>query len=72
MAHQTCAEALRMLLDHVDNLADPPACGITEVVGAALPREVIRLCHEALDGERRSKQSPDESIEPFLHRSGFR
>ena len=72
MAHLTCAEAPRTLLDHVDYLADPPACGITEVVGAALPGEIIRLCQEALESERRSMQGLDESIEPFLHRSGFR
>jgi hypothetical protein len=52
MAHLICAEAPRTLLDHVDYLADPPACGITEVVGAALPGEIIRLCQEALEGER--------------------
>jgi hypothetical protein len=42
----TPAEALRLLLDHVDYTKD--ACSLTEKVGAVLPPEVIKICHEAL------------------------
>ena len=72
MARLTCAEALRTLLAHVDYSADPPACGITEVVGAVLPLEVLRQCHEAEAGERRSEEGLDDLPGPFLQRSGFR
>jgi len=72
MAHLTCAEALRTLLRHVDYMADPPVCGSKVTVGAALPREVILQCREALEGERRMEQMLDESIGRTLHRSGFR
>ena len=72
MAHMTCAEALRTLLSHVDYLADPPACGSKVAVGAALPREVIQQCREALESERGEEEVLDESIGPTLRRSGFR
>lgn len=39
-------EALKLLLDHVDYTAG--ACGITEMVGGVLPKEVIERCHESL------------------------
>lgn len=68
MAVLTCREALRTLLDQVDYLADPPACRVNEMVGAVLPEEVIRLCHEALTSEA----TPAPRIEPPLTRSGFR
>ncbi len=38
--------ALRTVLDQVDYTRG--ACGPTEMVGAVLPIEVIRLAHEAL------------------------
>jgi hypothetical protein len=66
MAHLTCAEALRTLLRHVDYLADPPACGSRVTVEAALPREVIQQCREALEDEGRVEQILDDSIGPTL------
>ncbi len=38
--------ALRTLLDQVDYTAG--ACGVTEMVGAVLPKEVIERCKKAL------------------------
>jgi hypothetical protein len=72
MAHLTCAEALRTLLRHVDYLADPPASGSRVTVEAALPRDVILQCREALEAEGRLEQTLDEAIGPTLYRSGFR
>jgi hypothetical protein len=40
------AAALRLLLDHVDYTTG--ACRLNEMVGAALPREVIQLCRDRL------------------------
>lgn len=40
------AEALRLLLDQVDYTKG--ACGLTEMVGAVLSRQVLETCHQAL------------------------
>jgi hypothetical protein len=75
MAHLTCADALRTLLDQVDYMADPPACRVNEMVGAVLPTEVIALCREALANEPRTRSiAPGLGELPgaSLHRSGFR
>lgn len=46
----TTAEALRTILDQVDYTAG--ACALTEMVGAALPVNVIKLAREALAAEK--------------------
>lgn len=42
-------EALQVLLDQVDYTSG--ACSLTDMVGAALPKEVIKLCREAIKQE---------------------
>jgi hypothetical protein len=41
-------EALLLVMDHVDYTAG--ACGLTEMVGAALPRDVLAIARRALAG----------------------
>lgn len=52
----TLRSALLLVLDQVDYLA--AACGPTEMVGAVLPTEVIRIARQALaeDAGERSEE----------------
>jgi hypothetical protein len=45
---QTLREALLVVLDQIDYTADPPACAVTEMVGAVLPVDVIKAARAAL------------------------
>lgn len=45
----TCKEALQLLLDQVDYTSG--ACSLTEMVGACLPKEVIKLCRQVIKDE---------------------
>ena len=42
-----CRTALLTILDQVDYTSG--ACGVTEMVGAVLPKEVITLCRQAVE-----------------------
>ena len=45
----TCKEALQLVLDQVDYTRG--ACGLTEMVSAVLPKEVIAKAREAIAAE---------------------
>lgn len=52
-----CRTALLTVLDHVDYTKG--ACGLTEMVGAVLPKEVIALARKAIADE-----AAQQSVEP--------
>lgn len=45
-----CKEALQTVLDCVDYTRG--ACALTEMVGAVLPKEVIKLAREAIEKDQ--------------------
>ena len=55
-----CRTALLTVLDQVDYTNG--ACGLTEMVGAALPKEVIALARKAI---------ADEAAQQGLHGTGY-
>jgi hypothetical protein len=66
-----CRTALLTVLDQVDYTSG--ACGLTEAVGAALPKEVIALARKAIAEE--AAQPPAQEYlrrKRYLHDSKFR
>ena len=53
----TVREALLTVLDQVDYTNG--ACGVTEMVGAVLPKNVIALAREALAKDKSDAVNPD-------------
>lgn len=53
----TTTEALRLILDQVDYTKG--ACGLTEMVGACLDKQVIETCHQALAVDRTAAINAD-------------
>lgn len=54
MTTLSCEEALRLVLDQVDYTRG--ACGLTEMVGAALPAEVLDKAHSSLDAAKAARE----------------
>lgn len=50
-----CRQALKLILDQVDYTATPAACGVTDLVGAVLPRAVIDTCRAAIAEDDRKR-----------------
>ena len=63
----TLRQALLVLLDQVDYTA--AACGPTEMVGAVLPIEVIRLARQALAEDAGEPPEPPEPKDAATRRS---
>ena len=49
----TPREALLLLLDQIDYTRG--ACSLTDMVGAALPAEVLDKCHETIEATKETK-----------------